>query len=290
MRPSSRTTDPQDAFDWLGRGAAVGPWVIERELGKGGMSTVYAVTHAIDERRAALKLARLDPTDGPITAACFLLEARCAIAVSHPGAVRVIEAGAIADRPYLVMERLAGRTLGEVVDEGPVPHADAIAILLELCEVLGAAHAEGIVHRDVKLDNVFVLGAPAPRRTKLIDWGVARIRGEEDPWAGMMAGTPQYVAPEQARGEEVGPATDVYALGVLTYRLFLGRLPFDSDSPTRLMRMHCKARPPRAHTHASIPCAIDDVMRSMLAKRAAERPSLSEVSRALGDAAARLPR
>jgi serine/threonine-protein kinase len=289
MRACTRSHDSA-ALDWLGRGAAVGPWVIEGQLGTGGMSTVYAVIHALDRRRAALKLARLDPTERPLTAACFLLEARCAIAVDHPGTAQVFEAGAVADRPYLVMERLVGQTLGDLVDAGPVAAPDAIAILLELCDVLGAAHAAGIVHRDVKLDNVFVLDRPAPRRSKLIDWGVARIRDEDDPWAGMMAGTPQYVAPEQARGLEVGPETDVYALGVLTYRLFLGRLPFESDSPTRLMRMHCKSRPPRLRRPVSIPCAVDDIMREMLAKRPGDRPTLSEVTRALAAAAAQLPR
>jgi serine/threonine protein kinase len=288
MRASTSYGDG-DAFDWLGRGAAVGPWIVEGELGRGGMSTVYSVAHALTRQHAALKLARLDPTEQPITAACFLLEARCAIAVRHPGAVQVIEAGAVADRPYLVMERLAGRTLGDAIDEGPIAPRLAILVLLELCEVLGAAHDAGIIHRDIKLDNVFLLDQPiAGRRTKLLDWGVARIRGEVDPWAGMMAGTPQYVAPEQARGQEVGPECDVYALGVLTYRLFLGRLPFEADSPTRLMRMHCKRRLPRLRGRVAIPAAVDDIMRAMLAKKPADRPSLLEVARALRTAAAQL--
>ncbi len=268
--------DP-DLLDWLGRGTAVGPWIVERELGSGGMSTVYGVTHALTGARAALKLARLDPTDGPITAACFLLEARCALAVRHPGAIELYEAGAHGDRPYLVMEQLDGETLGAAFDRGPIAPALAIAVIVELCDVLAAAHAAGVVHRDVKLDNVFLLARGA-RRTKLIDWGVARLCDEDDPWAGMMAGTPQYVAPEQARGHEVGPPTDVYALGVLAYLLLVGHLPFRSDSATRLMRMHCKARPPRMRCRRAVPRTLAPVVHAMLEKRPEGRPSLAEVS------------
>jgi len=113
--------------------------------------------------------------------------------------------------------------------------------------VLGAAHARGVVHRDLKLDNVFLLEAPGAggRRTKLLDWGVARILDEEpDPMHGMIAGTITYVAPEQIRGDQLDPAADVYSLAVLAYQVLLGEPPFASKSDYELLRMHLKAAPP----------------------------------------------
>ncbi len=285
MPASLRSAEP---LDWLARGAMVGPWMIEGELGRGGMSIVYAVTHAQTRRRAALKLARLDPSEEPLTAACFLLEARCAVAVNHPGTVQVLEAGSVGGRPYLVMERLVGHTLGDAVDAGPIAPRVALGVLIELCDVLDAAHDAGIVHRDVKPDNVFLLDPDVAftRRSKLLDWGVARIRSERDPWAGMMAGTPQYVSPEQARGHDVGPSCDVYALGVLTYRLFVGKLPFEAESPTRLMRMHCTSRPPRQRGRDAFPAAVGALVGAMLAKHEADRPALREVAHVLRTAQA----
>src|SRR5215468_6724010 len=113
------------------------------------------------------------------------------------------------------MERLRGHSLGMLLRNGALPRELALDILIELCDVLEAAHAAGAVHGDLKVDNVFVLDEPGAggRRTKLLDWGIARIAGEADPLRGLIAGTLAYVAPEHIRGEDVGPPSDVYALG-----------------------------------------------------------------------------
>jgi serine/threonine-protein kinase len=265
----------------LAPGARIGAWRIERELGRGGMATVYSVVHTRFGKRAALKLVH-DGLLGPqFTRETFLREARIANLVEHPGVTEVFATGSYAGRPYLAMERLRGRSLGALLDAGGVPHDSAIDMLLELCDVLGAAHAAGVVHGDLKVDNVFVLDEPATggRRIKLLDWGIARIAGEDDPLRGIIAGTPAYVAPEQIRGEAVTPAADVYALGVLAYRLLLGEAPFAADSDLDLLRKHLCGVPPAPRDRwPEIPAALSAAMLAMLAKQSADRPTLAELA------------
>ena len=266
-------------------GARIGAWRIERELGRGGMATVYAVVHTRFGKRAALKLVH-DGILGPqFTRETFLREARIANLVDHPGVTEVFATGSFAGRPYLAMERLRGRSLGDLLEDGPLPRDSALDILLELCDVLAAAHAAGVVHGDLKVDNVFVLehspGQPdaGGRRTKLLDWGIARIAGEDDPLRGIIAGTLTYVAPEQIRCDEITPAADVYALGVLGYRLLLGEPPFLADSDLDLIRKHlCGVPPPPRGKWPAIPAPLEAILLAMLAKQPAMRPSLAEVA------------
>jgi serine/threonine-protein kinase len=223
---------------------------------------------------------------GPqFTRETFLREARIANLVDHPGVTEVFATGSFAGRPYLAMERLRGRSLGDLLEDGPLPRDGALDILLELCDVLAAAHAAGVVHGDLKVDNVFVVD-PGPgqtgaggRRTKLLDWGIARIAGEDDPLRGIIAGTLTYVAPEQIRCDELTPAADVYALGVLGYRLLLGEPPFRADSDLDLIRKHlCGVPPPPRSKWPAIPGPLEAILLAMLAKQPAVRPSLAEVA------------
>jgi len=251
------------------------------------MATVYAVVHTRFGKRAALKLVH-DGILGPqFTRETFLREARIANLVDHPGVTEVFATGSFAGRPYLAMERLRGRSLGDLLEDGPLPRDGALDILLELCEVLEAAHAAGVVHGDLKVDNVFVLDpgpGPGPgqpgaggRRTKLLDWGIARIAGEDDPLRGIIAGTLTYVAPEQIRCDELTPAADVYALGVLGYRLLLGEPPFRADSDLDLIRKHLCGVPPQPRSKwKAIPGPLEAILLAMLAKQPAMRPSLAE--------------
>jgi serine/threonine protein kinase len=134
-------------------GMRLGPWRIERELGRGGMATVYAAVHTRFAKRAAVKLAHREAIGPALTPEAFLREARMANLIDHPGAVEVFATGSYDGRPYLAMERLAGRSLGAVLDAGPLPRGEALGLLLELCDVLAAAHAAGVTHRDLKLDK-----------------------------------------------------------------------------------------------------------------------------------------
>ena len=272
-------------------GARIGAWRIERELGRGGMATVYAVVHTRFGKRAALKLAHRGVLGPRFTPETFLREARIANLVDHPGVTEVFATGSYGGRPYLAMERLRGRSLGAMLCEGPLPRELALDILIELCDVLEAAHAAGVVHGDLKVDNVFVLDQPGAcgRRIKLLDWGIARIAGEEDPLRGFIAGTLAYVAPEHIRGEELGPAADVYALGVLGYRLLLGEAPFSATTAIALLQKHLCELPPRPRTRwPEIPAALDTMLLTMLAKPVAARPALRDVAATLRAARPRI--
>ena len=251
------------------------------------MASVHSVVHTKFGKKAAIKIAHRSVIGDHLTADTFLREARIVHTVDHPAVIDVFATGSNDGRPYLVMERLAGKSLGQCVDQGPpMPRREAITYLLELCDVLQAAHDAGIVHRDVKLDNVFVCDAPFAdgRRVKLLDWGVARVEGEEDPFRGLIAGTLTYVAPEQIRGDALSPAADVYSLAVLAYHLLCRRPPFSATNDLALIHLHLRAVPPSPRiAWPDVPHAIEDLLLRMLAKTPEARPTLAEVERVLRD-------
>lgn len=249
------------------------------------MAAVYAVVHTRFGKRAALKLAHRAVLGPQFTPATFLREARMANLIDHAGVAEVFATGTYDGRPYLAMERLIGRSLGARLDDGALPRDEAAAILIELCEVLAAAHAAGVTHRDLKLDNIFLLDEPGRggRRVKLLDWGMARVAGEDDPLRGLIAGTLTYVAPEQARGDDITPAADVYSLAVVAYQLLLGGPPFTAASDLELIHKHLREEPPRPRTMwRAIPPVLEATLLAMLAKQPEDRPPLGEVVRALG--------
>jgi serine/threonine-protein kinase len=256
----------------------IGSWIVERELGRGGMASVHAVVHKKLGGRAAIKLAHDGMFTDTYTPETFLREARVARTVEHAGVVEVYSTGTWEGRPYIVMERIDGESLGNRIDRGPMDRTRAYEILMELCRVLGAAHAAGIVHRDLKLDNVIV-----GEQVRLVDWGVAHVAGEDDPFCGLIAGTLVYVAPELIRGEDVTPAADIYSLAVLAYHLLCRRPPFASSSDLALISMHLRTDPPRAScAWPEIPEQLDDLLFAMLDKAPEARPTLGEVERVLG--------
>jgi serine/threonine-protein kinase len=249
------------------------------------MASVYAVVHTKFGKRAAIKIAHRSVLGDQFSPDTFLREARIVHAVDHPAVIDVFATGSNDSRPYMVMERLAGKTLGQLVDEGPpLPRHVAVRYLLELCDVLRAAHDAGIVHRDVKLDNVFVCDTPFAdgRRVKLLDWGVARVDGEDDPFRGLIAGTLTYVAPEQIRGDALTPAADIYSLAVLAYHLLCRRPPFKATNDLALIHLHLRAEPPAPSiAWPEVPHALEDVLLRMLAKTPEARPTLDEVESVL---------
>ena len=287
MVSTASTLGPTGDPDALLPGSQAGPWRIERELGRGGMGTVYAVTHAEIGKQAALKVvhrrALISGEDR------MLLEAQVVNLVGHPNIVDIFETGHLDDtRPYLVMERLEGVSLAQRADDGKLLPDQVIAILLQVCDALIAAHAAGIIHRDLKLDNVFLIDNPDdPRnaRVKLLDWGIAKVivqGGTHHTVDGQLIGTPQYLSPEQARGGEVSAKTDVYSLGVMAYELFLEQLPFEAETAAEIMTMHLRAVPPPAsEAWPDIPPQLEDLLHEMLAKNPVHRPTMLEVARRL---------
>jgi eukaryotic-like serine/threonine-protein kinase len=277
MPPASRKRRPQKE---LGIGARIGPWRIESELGRGGMGRVYAVAHTGFGKRAALKVCHTSMVDRDLAATTFLREARIVNLIDHAAVPDVFATGTFNNRPYLAMERLAGETLRQLWSSGALSQDRAIEILIEVCDVLQAAHDAGIVHRDLSLDNVFVLDTPGAGgcHIKILDWGFARVLAEEDPLRGHVAGTMTYVAPEIIVGRDVSNATDVYALGVLAYMLLLGQAPFTSDDIIELAAMHLHAEPPEPRLlRSTIRPAIGELLRAMIAKEPSWRPSLDEI-------------
>lgn len=276
-----------DPPDELAYGAKAGPWIVERELGRGGMGSVYAVHHEEIGKRAALKIMHRRLIT-KASAERMLVEARVVNQVGHPNIVDIFETGTLEDgRPYIVMERLDGVPLAVRADESKILPDQVIPILLQVCDALIAAHAAGVVHRDLKLDNVFLIDNPDdPRhpRVKLLDWGIAKVISTDvrHTIEGQLVGTPQYLAPEQARGAAVSAQTDVYSLGVMAYELFLEQLPFEAETSAEIMAMHLRATPPPpSELWPEIPPGLETLILAMLAKDPDARPSMLTVAHSL---------
>ena len=277
-----------ESLDVLAPGSKAGPWVVERELGRGGMGTVYAVVHEEIGKRAALKLVHKRLLTSGFNGERMLLEAKVVNQVGHPHIVDIFETGTLADgRPYIVMERLDGQALSTRADAGKLLPDLVITILLQVCDALIAAHAAGVIHRDLKLDNVFLVDHPedpSVPKVKLLDWGIAKLihHDVKHTVEGQLVGTPQYLSPEQARGLAVTPQTDVYSLGVMAYELFLEQLPFEAETAAEVMAMHLRMPPPApSELWPDVPDSLEHLLLAMLAKQADQRPTMHEVVRGL---------
>ncbi|MBL8623055.1 MAG: protein kinase [Myxococcales bacterium] len=268
-------------------GTMVGEYRVERKIGEGGMGTVYGAIHPVIGKKAAIKLLRAELSMNPEAVERFLGEARAVNQIGHPNIVDVFSFGALPDgRRYFAMEWLHGESLAGRLDrDGGLPLVEALPILDQVVAALAAAHERGIVHRDLKPDNVFLceVRGEAPR-VKLLDFGIAKLVGEplgiKRTKTGALMGTPGYIAPEQARGEEVDPRADIYALGCMAFELLTGRLPFVSDSAMVVITKHLTEDPPAPSAvegGEDLPAEIDGLVLSMLAKDRSQRPGLADV-------------
>ena len=202
-----------------------GKYRIERLLGRGGMGAVYLAENTALGRRVAIKVVRTDKgEDGPDPEllARFRGEARAAAAIGHPGIIDVLDLGTTEDgTDFIVMEHLEGESLRDRLDRNiRLGLADVTQIGGELLDALAAAHDAGVVHRDLKPDNIFLVARPVPV-TKILDFGISKLSRAEDAsltTTGRIMGTPHYMSPEQGRGARVGPPSDVYAAGAVLYR------------------------------------------------------------------------
>ncbi len=268
----------------LSIGDSVGPWRIEGELGFGGMSTVYAVVHTEIEKRAALKVVHEHVLSPQFPAARVLLEAQVVNRIAHGNIVDIFENGSLPDgRPYLVMERLEGCSLEEQLSIGRLTSEEVIGILLQMCSALVAAHAAGIVHCDLKPENVFLVGGGTVlnRRVKVLDWGISRVVTPQDQQgrSEMTIGTPRYISPEQVQGRDASPPSDIYSLGVMAYELFLEEQLFTGDSTPEILRLHLQQPPPAPEDiWPGIPPALSRLLLTMLAKAPAARPTAAKVA------------
>ncbi|MCB9594112.1 MAG: serine/threonine protein kinase [Sandaracinaceae bacterium] len=253
-----------------------GRYRVDAELGRGGMGIVYRAAQLPLERPVALKVLRRELVDDPKARMRFEREARVASALEHPAAVAIYDFGEHEGAAFLVMELLEGDTLAQRIAGAPVGVAVAIELSTQLADVVAAAHAIGLVHRDLKPENAMLTG----ERLRVLDFGLAFLRAPGPAGRmtreGVVVGTPEYLSPEQARGEDVGPPTDVYAMGCMLHEMLTGQPPF-AGAEMDVLTKQMFAPPPALATTEPVPAALDELRRGMLDKVAARRPSADEV-------------
>ncbi len=268
--------------------ARFGEYELVAPLASGGMGGVYLATHVATGERVALKV--LDPLFANHSEVVSRLYSERTISVraTHPGLVDIRAAARSSDGvPYLVMEYLDGRTLASIVEDGALEIVTIVGLGAQIAAALAALHEAGVIHCDVKPENLFVLDARAwgtLPQVKVIDFGVSRRVDEVPPDDTSIAGTPAYMAPEQWKGQP-RTASDVYSLGCVLYELVTGDPPFEGSLP-KLMLAHLEQRPARpTWLRAGVPIELERVILRALAKDPALRPTMRELADELGDIA-----
>ena len=286
--PLTWASEDEDVDRFLGTTLAE-TYKVVRVLGEGGMGRVYEVTHTrLPHRRFALKMLLPEYARNPEIVGRFSREAEAASKIEHDNVIDVYDLGRTPDGlPYLVSELLQGEELGSVLKRmGKVDVTLAVHIVRQVCRGLSAAHTLSVVHRDMKPENLFLVGDVTSPRVKVLDFGISKVGdagGENLTRTGVVMGTPAYMAPEQARGERVDHRVDVYAVGAILYRLLTGRTPFDSDDVSAALTAVLTEEPPRPRSLApEIPEALELVIERAMAKKPDERfASMAELDAAL---------
>jgi DNA-binding response OmpR family regulator len=263
-----------------------GKYRLEEKIGTGGFATVFRAEHLQLQRPVAVKVFRpWEGNDTPDALERFKREGVAACRIQHPNAVSVTDFGICPSGiAYLVMELLRGVTVGELLEvQHTLPLARCAEILVPVCDVLAEAHAAGLVHRDIKLDNVFLHRSPRGETVKLLDFGIAKLvesaqTPRHDTTRGVI-GTPSYLAPERVMGLEYGQSADIYSVGVMLYAMLSGRLPFpvaeDAGMYDALIRQVTKPIPPLGMP--DVPPEAEILVRRTLAKDPDERPGAREL-------------
>ena len=270
-------------------GDMLGPYLLEELLGEGSMGRVWKALHVKLGRHAAIKVLRQEHSQNGIVINRFFDEARAVNRINHEHIVEIVDFIEERDpaRVYCVMEYLDGRSLGDVCDATPLPVQAIVLVMKQICDALGAAHRLGVIHRDVKPDNIFLVRRPgSPLFVKVLDFGVAKLGADlrrqsvSRTVQGTLLGTPLFMAPEQICGRDVDARSDVYAVGCMLYWLLAGRLPFNSPHFGELTMQVIKDDPPplplRTPAGEPIPDGLVDLAMRCLAKRPEERPHSME--------------
>ena len=270
-------------------GSQIGDYVVKQRLGGGGMGVVYAAEHPVIGKQIAVKLLRPELAEVESEVNRFISEARTVCAIGHRGIVDVFGFGKLPDgRHYLLMELLSGEPFHIFIEKrAPFPPLEAINLLEEILDALGAAHQVGVVHRDLKPSNIFYVKPPLGQPyLKLLDFGLAKRsekpHGSVDQTGNMtLVGTPDYIAPEQARGEAVGPYTDLYSLGCIAFQMLSGKVPYRATTPLDVIYMHLQDPAPRVSSRvAGVPKTLDDLVHALMEKDVRARPASAAVVRA----------
>jgi serine/threonine-protein kinase len=266
----------------IGRTVADGRYEVLARLGTGGMGTVYRVRQHPLERMAVLKLIHREMATDASAVARFEREMRVTAAIEHPHTVRVYDFGQIEGQPFLAMEYLAGRSLRQELDRsGALPAERVASIGVQIAKALGAAHRVGVVHRDLKPDNVMLVEGYGERDfVKVLDFGIARSLDQGEAGfrtkAGAIIGTPAYMSPEQASTVPLDARSDLYSLGVVLYEMLAGTPPFVGESITALLFAHVSVAPPPLPSRISRPPALEAAILRLLSKDPAMRPASAD--------------
>lgn len=258
-------------------GAVIGDrYRIVERIGVGGMGTVYRAEHTMMRRDLAIKVLLPDLGGKDEFARRFVREAESASRLTHPNIITVTDFGRTADGLlFLVMEYLAGQSLTSVIRQGPVPLPRALAIIRQILAALRHAHAGGVVHRDLKPDNIMLIHRDGRDDVvKILDFGIAKVSepssGEEAlTQAGVVFGTPEYLSPEQALGETVDARADIYAAGVILFEMLTGRRPYDAKEKVRIISMHLSHPLPRmrdVNPDVLVPAPLEELVLQALEK------------------------
>ena len=280
--PDATTLCPADGIalekdpDSLVGTTLAGKYRIDARLNEGGMGTVYRGCHVLMDKTVAIKVLRPSLAADEKIVARFSREARAASRITHPNAISVTDFGEDeTGHVFLVMEFLSGRTLRHVIrEEGPLSLARVVEITRQIGDALNAAHSEGVVHRDLKSDNIMLVDTMTGDHAKVLDFGIAKINEPEGnvdtnlTAPNLVIGTPQYMSPEQcSQDSEIDARSDIYSLGVILFEMLVGHVPFAGDSPTIVMMKHLQEPVPSIlEERSDVPASVARVVTRAMAK------------------------
>ncbi|MDC0711147.1 protein kinase [Stigmatella sp. ncwal1] len=266
--------------------AQVSDYIIQERIGAGGMGIVYRALQPLIGKQVAIKVLKAEFAGAQELVQRLLVEARVVNAIQHRGIIDIFGFGQLPDgRPYVVMELLQGLSLDQFIKRrGRVAADETVAILDEVLSALGAAHRAGVIHRDLKPGNIFLVeGSEGARAVKILDFGIAKVAVSEmaSPMTmqGMLLGTPEYMAPEQIRGNKVEATTDLYAVGVIAFQMLTGARPFSGEQMSVLFAQVEEAPVSPSSLVSGIPLELERIVLRLLAKNPAERFQTAEAVR-----------
>ncbi|MBI4508979.1 MAG: serine/threonine protein kinase [Deltaproteobacteria bacterium] len=266
-------------------GATIGNYRVVSKLGEGGMGAVYLAEHPLIGKKVALKVLHEEYAANQDVVTRFFTEAKAVNDIGHPNIVDIVDYGMVQGGPgtpgfvYFIMEHLSGQSLSSLIaNESPIPIDRAMHVATQIADALAASHAKGVIHRDLKPDNVYLIPRGRDKDfVKVLDFGIAKLTGDgggsRKTRTGIVMGTPYYMSPEQCEGRgNIDNRADIYALGILAYEMLTGRVPFVGEGYGEILVQHLtKAAPPLSSINPNIPPHLEAVVMKALAKKREDR-------------------
>ena len=257
----------------MSRNMIANRYEVIQHIGQGGMADVFLAVDTILNRQVAIKILRSDLSTDPVAVLRFEREAQAATALAHPNIVEIYDVGDYKNHHYIVMEYVLGKTLKQMIRaRGPLLNEEAVDIMKQLTSATYEAHSRGVIHRDIKPQNIVV---KADGSVKILDFGIATAKGSMQlTQANNVMGSVHYLAPELARGESATPQSDIYALGIVLFEMVTGTVPFKADQAVQVALMHMREKMPDVHDfNPDVPQSIANIITRATAKDPADRYS-----------------